>query len=78
MLFGMDSSAKEARQANFGSPDFEPSDEQLHELVKEAFADVGARNKAAMTELKQAVDRLRHEVLGQPGPSPAVSGSSPT
>lgn len=38
-----------------GDPDFEPSDEQLTELSKRAFADV-ARNRAA------ALQRLRREI----------------
>jgi len=48
-----------AREADFGDPDFEPTDEQLVALSKEAFADVGQRRRAALARLRAEIAELR-------------------
>jgi hypothetical protein len=48
-----------ARVVNFGDPDFEPSDEELVALSKEAFADVGERRRAALARLHAEIADLR-------------------
>jgi hypothetical protein len=52
-------------RADFGDPDFEPTDEQLSALSHEAFADVGARHQAAFAALRARVAALRVEVLAE-------------
>jgi predicted Zn-dependent protease with MMP-like domain len=54
------------RVTNFGDPSYEPTDEELAELMHEAFADVPARNAAAMTKLHETVARLRDEAMKRP------------
>lgn len=51
--------------ANFGDPSFEPSDEQLQDLSREAFADVGARWEVARTRLREEIARLRAEAIAR-------------
>jgi hypothetical protein len=50
-------------RANFGDLDFEPTDDQLHALSKEAFADVESRHHAALAALRARIAVLRSEVL---------------
>ena len=40
-------------------PDFEPSDEDLKELSREAFEGVDAANLAALAKLRQGIAALR-------------------
>lgn len=42
-------------------PDSEPSDDELRELARRAFADVGARNQQALAKLRAEIDVLREE-----------------
>jgi hypothetical protein len=52
-----------ARATNFGDPSFEPTDEELAELMHEAFAEVPARNAAALARLEQETAELRAQAL---------------
>lgn len=52
-----------SRVANFGDPSFEPTDEDLAELMHEAFAEVPARNAAALARIHSEVARLREDAL---------------
>ena len=56
-----------ARVTNFGDPSYEPTDEELAELMHEAFADVAARRTAASARLHQEIAQLRKEALDQLG-----------
>jgi hypothetical protein len=51
------------RVTNFGDPDYEPTDEELAELMHEAFADVPARNAEALAKVHEEVARLRQEAM---------------
>jgi hypothetical protein len=51
------------RRINFGDPSFEPTDEELAELMHEAFADVAARNAAALARIHSDIAKLRDEAL---------------
>lgn len=54
-----------ARVTNFGDPSFEPTDEELAELMHEAFAEVPARNAAALARLEQETAELRAQALAR-------------
>jgi hypothetical protein len=54
-----------ARATNFGDPSFEPTDEELTELMHEAFADVPARNAAARASLRREIAELRKHALAR-------------
>ena len=45
------------RVTNFGDPSYEPTDEELAELMHEAFADVPARRAAALARLHDEITR---------------------
>lgn len=47
---------------NLADPAFEPTDEQLEELFKRAFADVGSKHRESLTRLRAEISRLRTEV----------------
>jgi hypothetical protein len=51
------------RTTNFGDPSYEPTDEELAELMREAFADVPARNAAALDRLHQEIASLRVQAM---------------
>lgn len=53
------------RVVNFGDPSFEPTDEDLAELMRDAFADVPARSAAALARVHQEVERLRTRAMGR-------------
>jgi hypothetical protein len=46
---------------NLADPAFEPTDEQLGELFKRAFADVGAKHRESLAKLRAEIARLRIE-----------------
>lgn len=48
---------------NLADPDFEPTDEQLAELMRRAFADVPAKKEASLRQLREWVARAREESL---------------
>jgi predicted Zn-dependent protease with MMP-like domain len=52
-----------ARATNFGDPSFEPTDEELAELMHEAFAEVPAQNAEALARIHSEVARLREEAM---------------
>lgn len=54
-----------ARATNFGDPSFEPTDEELAELMHEAFAEVPARNAAALAMLESEITELRTQALAR-------------
>ena len=51
-----------AQKIDLADPDFEPTDEQLVELSKRAFADVPAENQKALDEVRSRIEKLRAEV----------------
>jgi hypothetical protein len=48
---------------NLADPSFEPSDEQLRELSRGAFAHLAAARRESDERLRQEIARLREEVL---------------
>jgi len=56
------------RSPNFADPEFEPTDEQLEQLSREAFADVGERNREALARLRGHVAKLRAASLARLSP----------
>jgi hypothetical protein len=50
-------------EADFGDPEFEPSDEQLQALSSEAFAEVHVKNSEALERLRAEIAVLRARVL---------------
>jgi predicted Zn-dependent protease with MMP-like domain len=48
---------------NLADPDFEPSDEELQQLARDAFADVPARYREAQQRLRDEIAALRAQVL---------------
>ena len=58
---------------DLGNPDYEPSDEELRELMHRAFGDVKARHQAAIAALRQ--DIARRIALGAaPAAGPKAAG----
>jgi len=54
-----------ARVTNFGDPSYEPTDEELAELMHEAFADVPSRNAAALARLHEDIAELRKQAMAR-------------
>jgi hypothetical protein len=54
-----------ARVTNVGDPSYEPTDEELAELMHEAFADVPARNAAALARLHEDIAELRKQAMAR-------------
>lgn len=52
-------------KANFGDPDFEPTDEQLQALAHEAFAEVSTQHRETLARLRDQIARLRVEALAR-------------
>ena len=50
---------------NLADPEFEPSDEELQQLARDAFADVPARNREAQQRLWDEIAVLRAQVLAR-------------
>ncbi len=48
---------------NLADPAYEPSDEDLAELMHKAFAEVGARNAASLAKLRVEIEAARAEAL---------------
>jgi hypothetical protein len=48
---------------NLADPDFEPTDEQLAELMRRAFADVPAKKEASLRQLRARIAKAREESL---------------
>jgi hypothetical protein len=53
------------RPVDFGNAEFEPSDDDLHELSHEAFADVDADNQRALQKLRDEITKLRADAVGK-------------
>jgi hypothetical protein len=53
------------RVTNFGDPSFEPTDEELAELMREAFADVPVRSAAALSRIQQEIEGLRVQAMAR-------------
>ena len=53
------------RKVDLANPDFEPSDEELQELSRRAFAGVGKKYSAALRRLEADIERSRREVLAR-------------
>lgn len=53
------------RVTNFGDPSFEPTDEELAELMREAFADVPARSAAALSRIREEIEELRVQAMAR-------------
>ena len=58
----------------FGDAEFEPSDDELRALSREAFADVAARHAAALDRLWAEIDQLRAAALARLHPDGRNSG----
>lgn len=50
---------------NLADPEYEPTDEELRELSRRAFADVPARNQEALRRVHAEIARLRAELAPQ-------------
>ncbi len=48
-------------RANFADPSFEPTDEQLVALAREAFADLGEQQRARDERMRALIAKLRAE-----------------
>lgn len=60
-----------AQRVNFGDPTFEPTDEQLQELSREAFADVAKNMREALDRMRAEIARLRAENAARGSAAPA-------
>jgi hypothetical protein len=56
---------KMLRVTNFGDPTFEPTDDELAELMREAFAEVPARRAAALARLRREIAELREQAMAR-------------
>ena len=54
-----------AQHGNLADPDYEPTDEELQELVHSAFADVAARNQEALRLVHVKIAALRADLMLQ-------------
>jgi hypothetical protein len=54
-----------AQHGNLADPDYEPTDEELQELVHSAFADVAARNQEALRLVHARIAALRADLMLQ-------------
>lgn len=54
-----------AMPGNLADPDYEPSDEELQQLARDAFADVPARHHAARQRMWEKIAALRAQVLAR-------------
>ncbi len=50
-------------RTNFADPDREPTDDELQELSREAFAGVGAAHDRALAALEERIERESARVL---------------
>jgi hypothetical protein len=51
------------RQVNLADPDFEPTDEELRELSRAAFADVAEENAAALARMNAFIEGERKKAV---------------
>jgi len=52
-----------SHDVNLADPSFEPTDDDLRQLSREAFADVPAQQREALARLRREVTALRAEAL---------------
>jgi len=57
----LDGYAETMADANLADPEFEPSDEQLGELFRRAFAEVNSKHRESLARLRAEIARLRVE-----------------
>lgn len=57
-------------RVNLADPNYEPTDEDLRELSREAFADVALKNAEALARLGEEIEELRRQVLASLGRPP--------
>ena len=50
-----------ARKVNLADPDFEPTDDELQQLVHEAFAEVAAQRTESAARLRARIAKLRDD-----------------
>lgn len=50
-------------RVNFADPEYEPTDDDLRQLSREAFAHVRAAHEAALVEMRARIEKERVEVL---------------
>jgi Ser/Thr protein kinase RdoA (MazF antagonist) len=50
---------------NLADPDYEPSDEELQQLAHDAFAEVPARHREALQQMRESIAALRAAVLAR-------------
>lgn len=65
-----------APSPNFGDAEFEPTDEQLQALSREAFAEVAEQHRRALDRLRAEIEQLQSEALARLAsarPAPAES-----
>lgn len=60
-----DETTAPASRANFGDSSFEPTDEQLQALSREAFAHVALQHHAALERLRMGIAELRAAALAR-------------
>jgi predicted Zn-dependent protease with MMP-like domain len=53
---------------NLADPAYEPSDEDLHELMSRAFAHIPAQQERVLRELREKIAQLRTAALATAGP----------
>jgi hypothetical protein len=54
-----------SQHGNLADPDYEPTDEELHELVHSAFAGVAERNQEALRSVHAQIAAMRAELVRQ-------------
>jgi hypothetical protein len=54
-----------AQHGNLADPDYEPTDDELQELVHSAFVDVAARNQEALRLVHTQIAALRAGLMRQ-------------
>ena len=52
-----------SQHGNLADPDYEPTDEELHELVHSAFAGVAERNQEALRLVHAQIAALRADLM---------------
>lgn len=64
-----------SRHGNLADPRYEPTDEELQELVHSAFADVAARNQEALCSVHAKIAALRADLMLQFAARPAAESA---
>lgn len=56
---------------NLADPDYEPTDEELQQLARDAFADVPAQHREARRRFWDEIEASRNQLRAQPAIQPA-------